>query len=209
LDDRVPLRLAETRDWFTGRVIGQPEAVNRALDLLATIKARLARPRKPLASFLFIGPTGVGKTEMAKELAEFLFGDAARLARFDLNEFSDPISVQRLIGGPASRDSEGLLTARVREQPFSVILLDEFEKADPAFFDLLLQILGDGRLTDAAGRVADFCNSVIVMTSNLGAQGFQRGSPGFHAEGRMTPDAQEHFTGALQKFLRPEIFNRL
>jgi ATP-dependent Clp protease ATP-binding subunit ClpC len=208
LDDRVPLNLEETRKWFAGRVIGQPEALDRVLDLLAMIKARLARPGKPLASFLFIGPTGTGKTELAKALAEFLFGDAARLARFDLNEFSDPISIQRLIGGPAVGTTEGLLTARVREQPFSVLLLDEFEKADPAFFDLLLQVLGDGRLTDAAGRVADFCNCVIVMTSNLGAKDFQRGPAGFR-ESRQSSEIREHFTSAVRKFLRPEIFNRL
>ena len=209
LDDQVPLDLEATRDWFAQRVIGQSEAVARVLDLLALTKARLARPRKPLASLLFIGPTGTGKTEMAKALAAFLFGDAARMVRFDLNEFSDPVAVQRLIGGPGAADAEGLLTARVREQPFSVLLLDEFEKADPSFFDLLLQILGDGRLTDAAGRVADFCNSVIVMTSNLGAQGFQRGPAGFRTDGATTLDAQEHFTSAVRKFLRPEIFNRL
>ncbi len=208
LDDRVPLNLEETRKWFAGRVIGQPEALDRVLDLLAMIKARLARPGKPLASFLFIGPTGTGKTELAKALAEFLFGDAARLARFDLNEFSDPVSIQRLIGGPAVGTTEGLLTARVREQPFSVLLLDEFEKADPAFFDLLLQVLGDGRLTDAAGRVADFCNCVIVMTSNLGAKDFQRGPAGFR-ESRQASEIREHFTSAVRKFLRPEIFNRL
>ena len=209
LDDEVPLGIEFTRDWFGQRVMGQPEAGLRVVDLLAVIKARLARPRKPLASFLFIGPTGTGKTEMAKALAEFLFGDPARLVRFDLNEFSEPVSVQRLIGGPATGEAEGLLTARVREQPFSVILLDEFEKADPAFFDLLLQVLGDGRLTDAAGRVADFCNSVVVMTSNLGAQGFQRGLAGFRADPTLTSDAREHFTDAVRKFLRPEIFNRL
>jgi len=208
LDDRVALNLEETRKWFAGRVIGQPEALDRVLDLLAMIKARLARPGKPLASFLFIGPTGTGKTELAKALAEFLFGDASRLARFDLNEFSDPISIQRLIGGPAVGTTEGLLTARVREQPFSVLLLDEFEKADPAFFDLLLQVLGDGRLTDAAGRVADFCNCVIVMTSNLGAKDFQRGPAGFR-ESRQASEIREHFTSAVRKFLRPEIFNRL
>jgi ATP-dependent Clp protease ATP-binding subunit ClpC len=209
LDDAIPLDLSNARNWFGTRVIGQSEAVDHVINLLALIKARLSRPRKPLASFLFIGPTGTGKTEMAKALAEYLFGSTNRMARFDLNEFGDPIAVQRLIGGPAIGSAEGLLTARVREQPFSVLLLDEFEKADPAFFDLLLQVLGDGRLTDAAGRVADFCNTVIVMTSNLGAQGFQRGPSGFRVDGATTLDAQEHFTDAVQKFLRPEIFNRL
>ena len=209
LDDRIPLDLEATRDWFTARLMGQPEAVAQVVELLAVTKARLARPKKPLASFLFIGPTGTGKTELAKSLAEFLFGDAARLARFDLNQFNDPAALQRLIGGPLAGQAEGLLTARVREQPFSVLLLDEFEKVDPGFFDLLLQILGDGRLTDAAGRVADFCNSVIVLTSNLGAEGFQRGPAGFRADGATTPDAEEHFTAEVRKFLRPEIFNRL
>jgi ATP-dependent Clp protease ATP-binding subunit ClpC len=209
LDDDTPLDLAQTREWFSERVIGQPAAVDRVLDLLAMVKARLARPRKPLASFLFIGPTGTGKTEMAKATAEFLFGDPARMVRFDLNEFSDPIAVQRLIGGPAAGGNEGLLTARVREQPFSVILLDEFEKADPSFFDLLLQILGDGRLTDAAGRVADFCNSVVIMTSNLGAQGFHTGPVGFRTTDSRRSDAGTHFADAVRRFLRPEIFNRM
>jgi ATP-dependent Clp protease ATP-binding subunit ClpA len=208
LDDDTPLDPAATGDWFARRVIGQPDAAEHVVNLLVMIKARLARPRKPLGSFLFIGPTGTGKTEMAKALAGFLFGDPTRLVRFDLNEFSNPHSVQRLIGG-ATAGSEGLLTARIREQPFSVVLLDEFEKADPAFFDLLLQILGDGRLTDAEGRVADFCNNVIVMTSNLGAEAFQRGRAGFQPAGEQAAEAQSHFADAVRKFLRPEIYNRI
>lgn len=205
LKDELPLDLQATRQWFTQRVIGQPEAVEAVLDLLVTVKARLNRPKQPLASFLFVGPTGTGKTELAKSLAEFLFGSANRLVRFDLSEFSNATSVHRLIGG-AGR-GEGLLTSRVREQPFSVLLLDEFEKADPSFFDLLLQILGDGRLTDGAGQVADFCNTVVVMTSNLGARDFQRGTMGFH-DGEES-DGGDQFDESARQFLRPEIYNRL
>src|SRR5437764_4870215 len=114
---------------------------------------------------------------MAKALAEFRFGSPQRLTRFDMSEYGDPVAVQRLVG--TAFGAEGLLTAKVREQPFSVILLDEFEKAHPAFFDLLLQMLGEGRLTDAAGRLADFRNSVIILTSNLGAESYQQGQVGF------------------------------
>ena len=156
LDDAVPLDLSATRDWFAQRVIGQEDAVSRVVDLLATVKAGLSREHKPLASFLFLGPTGVGKTEMAKSLAEFLFGSSkssgsssgqdSRLIRIDMSEYSDALAVQRLIGGSA--EAEGVLTARVREQPFAVVLLDEFEKGHPALFDLLLQVLGEGRLTE-------------------------------------------------------------
>src|SRR5205823_1494969 len=126
LEDSVKLDLDKARSWFAGRVIGQPDAVDLIVDLLATIKAGLTRPRKPIASLLFIGPTGVGKTEMAKSLAEFLFQDKSRMLRFDMSEYADQIAVKRLIGGIFG--SEGLLTAKVREQPFSVLLLDEFEK---------------------------------------------------------------------------------
>lgn len=206
LEDDVPLDLSTTRDWFTQRVIGQPQSVDKVLDVLALIKTRLARPRRPLASLLFIGPTGTGKTELARSLATFVFGDASRLVRFDLSEFNDPISVQRLIGG-LGPSPEGLLTSRVREQPFLVLLLDEFEKADASFFDLLLQILGEGRLTDAAGRVADFCNAVIVMTSNLGAESLRRGPSGFGVESAL--QASEAFAEAVRQFLRPEIYNRI
>jgi ATP-dependent Clp protease ATP-binding subunit ClpA len=204
LEDSVRLDLAEARRWFGERVIGQAEAVDLVVDLLATVKARLTRPRKPIASLLFIGPTGVGKTEMAKALAEYLFGSRQRLTRFDMSEYADPLAVERLIGGSAS--GEGLLTAKVREQPFSVVLLDEFEKAHPQLFDLLLQVLGEGRLTDAAGRLADFCNSVVIMTSNLGAASYQQGSAGF---GEGCVQAREHFVRAVRAFVRPEFFNRI
>jgi ATP-dependent Clp protease ATP-binding subunit ClpA len=207
IDPAVPLDLAETHRWFASRVIGQPDAVNLVVDLLATVKAGLTRPNRPIASLLFIGPTGVGKTEMAKALAEFLFGSRDRMSRFDMSEYADPVSVRRLVGGAFG--SEGLLTAKVREQPFSVLLLDEVEKADHSFFDLLLQALGEARLTDAGGRLADFRNTVIILTSNLGAESYRKGAAGFAGASPTRAEAQEHFTRAVEQFLRPEMFNRL
>lgn len=207
LDETVPLGLQQTESWFQDRVIGQPAAVRLIVDLLATIKAQLTRTGKPIASLLFIGPTGVGKTEMAKALATFLYQDPHRLTRFDMSEYADPLAVQRLVG--TSFSNQGLLTSKVREQPFAVILFDEFEKAHPMFFDLLLQILGEGRLSDAAGRVADFCNSVIIMTSNLGAESFQRPRVGFRGDELNTKTVQDHFEKHVKEFLRPELFNRI
>ncbi len=207
LNDEISFDANATKNFFAEKVIGQMEAVNLICDLITTVKMKLTRPRKPIASLLFIGPTGVGKTEMVKSLAEFFFRDKARMIRFDMSEFSNPLAVQRLIGGTG--ETEGLLTAKVREQPFSVILLDEFEKADGSFFDLLLQILGEGRLTDSVGRVADFTNSIIVMTSNLGASEFQRGKSGFLHDKRQRKATIQHFTNSVREFLRPEIFNRI
>lgn len=206
LDDNVPLDLAATRDWFANRVMGQPEPVDLVTDLLASVKAGLSRGGKPIASLLFIGPTGVGKTEMAKALAEFLYQDPGRMIRFDMSEYSHPAAVERLIGGAYA--SQGLLTQKVRDQPFMVVLLDEFEKAHPALFDVLLQVLGEGRLTDAAGRVADFSNAVLIMTSNLGAESFRSAAFGFSGEATAVT-AKRHFERAVQTFLRPEMFNRL
>jgi MoxR-like ATPase len=207
LEESARLDLVGAKRWFGERVIGQPEAVDLVVDLLATVKAGLTRARKPIASLLFIGPTGVGKTEMAKALAEFLFGSKQRLTRLDMSEYADPLAVQRLIGGGFA--SEGILTARVREQPFAVVLLDEFEKAHPLFLDLLLQMLGEGRLTDAAGRLADFSNAVVILTSNLGAESFRQGSLGFLTDGAARQDARQHFVEEVRRSVRPELFNRL
>ncbi|MCA8915148.1 MAG: ATP-dependent Clp protease ATP-binding subunit [Planctomycetes bacterium] len=204
LDSAIPMEIAKLKDYFAERIIGQAGAIELVTDLLATVKAGLSRPRKPLASFLFVGPTGVGKTETSKALAEFLFNDRRRITRFDMSEYASPVAVQRLIGGVFGE--EGLLTARMREQPFAVLLFDEFEKAHPLFFDLLLQVLGEARLTDAAGRLADFSNAVVIMTSNLGAEGFMQGGIGF---GDAHADAAQHFTKALQDFVRPELLNRI
>ncbi|HYE18139.1 MAG TPA: AAA family ATPase, partial [Tepidisphaeraceae bacterium] len=209
LEDSERLDLSAARAFFESRVMGQPEAVGLVTDLLATVKAGLNRPRRPIASLLFIGPTGVGKTEMAKALAEYFFGDRSRMARFDMSEFASPSAVARLVG--TAWGTEGLLTSKVREQPFCVVLLDEFEKAHPAFFDLLLQVLGEGRLTDSAGRLADFSNAIVVMTSNLGAQSYQSGRFGLVAASARDAgrEAREHFTDAVRDFLRPEMFNRI
>lgn len=211
LDDRMLLDLAKTDHWFSSRVIGQSESVHLIINLLATLKAQLNRDHKPLASFLFIGPTGVGKTEMARTFAEYMFGASgsaeSRMIRIDMSEYSDPFAVQRLIGGTS--DAEGVLTARVREQPFAVVLLDEFEKAHDSLFDLLLQILGEGRLTDAAGRVADFRNCVVIMTSNLGASTLARGSVGFGLSDDDRRNSWDHFQKAVRGFVRPELYNRI
>lgn len=145
-----------------------------------------------------------GKTELAKALAEFMFGDTERLIRFDMSEFSDEVAVLRLTGDVSAK-GQGLLTDKVRQQPFSVVLFDELEKTHFSFYDLLLQVMGEGRLTDARGQVADFCSSVIIMTSNIGA-GINR-QPGFHDR---SPHAlHQHYLHAVQKFFRPELFNRL
>lgn len=207
LDDRERLDLDETRRWLGKRVMGQRAALDVVVDLLAGVKASLNRPDRPIASLLFLGPTGVGKTEMAKSLAEFLFRDRQRMIRIDMSEYADYVSVERLIGGVEG--AEGVLTARVREQPFGIVLLDEFEKAHPRFFDLLLQVLGEGRLTDASGRLADFRNSVIVMTSNLGSESFGQEHVGFGGRDRSSEGAEVHFLREVQEFVRPEFFNRI
>lgn len=209
LDDSVPFDLEKTTDWFKKRIKGQDDAVAHVVNTIAGIKARLSRPNRPLGSFLFVGPTGVGKTELAKTLAEYFYGSRDRLLRIDMSEYSAPGSSGRLAsGGPG--EPEGILTSKMRDQPFSVVLLDEFEKADASVFDLFLQVLGEARLTDGAGRLADFSNAMIILTSNLGAAGFRAVAPGFGAtEGKLSDLAIDHFVEAAKKRFRPEFFNRI
>jgi len=166
LDDSIPLRQEELKAFFENKIIGQPEAIEAVVDLVTLIKSGLSDPQKPFAAFLFIGPTGVGKTELARTLAEFIFGDANRLKRFDMSEFASPDSYARLIGG---KHENGLLTDAVRRHPFSVVLLDEIEKSNSNVFDLCLQLFDAGRLTDGRGRTVDFRRTIVILTSNIGA----------------------------------------
>jgi len=204
LRDDQPLDLERVAAFFHARIIGQRPAVSRVVEALAVIKAGLQPRGKPLATLLFAGPTGVGKTELARTLAAFLFGSPERLARFDMSEFMDPWAADRLIRG-TDRD-EGVLTRRVRQSPFSVLLLDEIEKAHASVFDLLLQVLGEGRLTDGRGRTASFENALVIMTSNLGVADHRR------AIG-LTPaaddDTDAHYQRAVALAFRPELVNRI
>ncbi|WP_426753353.1 AAA family ATPase [Myxococcus sp. Y35] len=189
---------------FRERVVGQDEATLLLRNLVVTLKTGLADPSRPLGAFLLLGPTGVGKTESALALAEYLFGDVARLARFDMAEYAAPGSATRLVGETGGQ--QGSLARRVREQPFGVVLLDEVEKADAGVHDLMLQVLGEGRLTDGTGRTVSFRNTVVLITSNLGADSAGR-SLGFGEPGAQEHDA--HYRGAATAFFRPELLNRL
>jgi ATP-dependent Clp protease ATP-binding subunit ClpC len=207
LDDSIPLKQEELRAFFEKKIVGQTEAVNAIVDLVTLIKSGLTDPQKPFGVFLFVGPTGVGKTELARSLAEFIFANVARLKRFDMSEFASPESYTRLIGG---RNENGLLTDAVRHHPFSVVLLDEIEKSHPTVFDLCLQIFDAGRLTDGRGRTVDFRRTIVILTSNIGATA--PGSPlGFAANGNQTAtdvDKDRTFR-ELSRFFRPEFLNRL
>ncbi len=206
IDPDLPMDTEAIRRRFNTTVFGQEHAVNTAVDMLASVKTALTRTGKPIASFLFVGPTGVGKTELAKVLAEFMFGSRERMLRFDMSEYSQPWLVSRLTGQGYYAD--GLLTSAVRREPFCVLLFDEIEKAAPSFFDLLLQMLSEGRLSDSRGRLVNFCSAIIIMTSNIGAEKMQRRRIGWSKE----LDAAEithHFTKAVEDYFRPELFNRI
>ncbi len=204
LDPRGRLERREILEALGDRVVGQPHALEAVADVLAIAKARLNDPDRPLATFLFLGPTGVGKTECAKAIAHYLFGDADKLLRFDMNEYVDPGSAARLVG--TFHQPEGLFTAAIRRQPFAVVLLDEIEKADPEVFDLLLQVLGEGRLTDALGRTADFTNAIVLLTSNLGVREAET-NLGFGPTD--VAAAATAYQTTAERFFRPEFFNRL
>jgi ATP-dependent Clp protease ATP-binding subunit ClpC len=211
--DQVGLAVEDVRDWFKNRIIGQPEACQSLTNVIASFKAGLNDPKKPIGVMLFCGPTGVGKTETVKALTEFMFGNASdaatetanrdlvrqRLVRLDMSEFAGPGAGQRLT--LKSDGQPGELVNRMRQQPFSIVLLDEIEKASPEVFDVLMSVLDEGRLTDRWGRVTDFRSSIIIMTSNLGVKATD--GVGF------SPDLDSGFEASVKKFFRPEFFNRI
>ncbi len=207
-------KLLRMEEELHKRVIGQDEAIHAVAESVRRARAGLKDPKRPIGSFVFLGPTGVGKTELARALAEFLFDDEDAMVRLDMSEYMERFAVSRMVGAPpgyVGYEEGGQLTEAVRRRPYRVILFDEIEKAHPDVFNMLLQILEDGRLTDAAGRVVDFRNTVIIMTSNLGSQHVRSGSLGL-AGGAATEDfarTREQMLAELRKTFRPELLNRI
>ena len=207
LDERQKLDVATVRDAFTQRIIGQDEAVDCLVERVAMLKAGLTDPTRPVGVFLFAGPTGTGKTEIAKTLAGFLFGSPEQMIRLDMSEFQNADSAWRLIGDDDNRGGSGSLTTRIREQPFSVVLLDEFEKAHVNVWDMFLQVFDDGRLSDVKGRVADFRHSIIILTSNLGSTISNEAGVGFTSTRGEFSTADVMRT--VNRTFRREFINRL
>ena len=191
------------------RVVGQDEAVRAVCDAILRSRAGIADPNRPIGSFIFLGPTGVGKTELAKALAEALFDDEHNMVRIDMSEYMEKFSVSRLIGAPpgyVGYDEGGQLTEAVRRRPYSVVLFDEIEKAHPDVFNILLQILDDGRITDSQGRTVDCKNTIIILTSNLGSQILL---DGMDSDGEISEQARQDIDALLHRTFRPEFLNRI
>ena len=202
-------KLLTLEDQLHKRVVGQDEGVKRVTDAILRSKAGIKDPTKPIGSFLFLGPTGVGKTELAKTLAENLFDDEQNMVRIDMSEYMEKYSVSRLIGAPpgyVGYDEGGQLTEAVRRKPYSVVLFDEIEKAHPDVFNVLLQVLDDGRITDSQGRTVDFKNTILIMTSNIGSPYLL---DGIDENGEIKPEAQSQVMDDLRGHFRPEFLNRL
>ena len=202
-------KLLALGDTLHKRVIGQDEAVQKVTEAIWRSRAGISNPNQPIGSFLFLGPTGVGKTELAKALAQALFDDEKNMVRIDMSEYMEKFSVSRLIGAPpgyVGYEEGGQLTEAVRRRPYSVVLLDEVEKAHPDVFNILLQVLDDGRITDSQGRTVDFKNTIIILTSNLGSQALL---DGIQEDGSISPEAVKNVEALLHRSFRPEFLNRL
>ncbi len=202
-------KLLHLDDELHKRVVGQDEAVQKVAEAILRSRAGIQDPNRPIGSFLFLGPTGVGKTELAKTLAQALFDDEKNLIRIDMTEYMEKFSVSRLVGAPpgyVGYEEGGQLTEAVRRKPYSVVLFDEVEKAHPDVFNILLQVLDDGRITDSQGRTVDFKNTIIILTSNLGSQLIQEGIDG---DGRLTDETRDAVERLLKQNFRPEFLNRL
>ncbi len=212
LTDKEKASVMSLEDELRKRVVGQEEAVHAVSTAIKRARAGLKEPNRPIGSFIFMGPTGVGKTELAKALAKNMFGDEDKLIRFDMSEYMDKINVSKLIGaapGYVGYEEGGQLTDRIRRQPYSVVLFDEIEKANPDVFNILLQLLDEGRLTDNQGRVTDFKNTVIILTTNLGAEyGTKKRTFGFGSTND-EEDVKEQQRRILKQTLRPELINRI
>ena len=215
LEEKESAKLARMEEALHGRIVGQDDAVVAVSRAIRRSRAGLKDAKRPVGSFVFLGPTGVGKTELARALAEYLFGDENALIRVDMSEYMEKISVSRLLGAPpgyVGYEEGGVLTEKVRRRPYSVVLFDEIEKAHPDIFNMLLQVLDDGRLTDSIGHVVDFKNAILIMTSNLGTSLIgKRTSPGFLQES--DPENYEKMKGRvmeeLKRAFRPEFLNRI
>ena len=202
-------KLLHLEDILHRRVVGQDEAVRLVSEAILRSRAGIADPDKPIGSFLFLGPTGVGKTELAKTLAEALFDSERNLVRIDMSEYMEKFSVSRLIGAPpgyVGYEEGGQLTEAVRRKPYSVVLFDEVEKAHPDVFNVLLQVLDDGRITDSQGRTVDFKNTILILTSNLGSQALL---DGINEDGEISDAARNQVSELLKRSFRPEFLNRL
>ena len=207
-------KLLHLEDQLHKRVIGQDEAITAVADAVRRSRAGLQDPNRPIASFLFLGTTGTGKTELAKTLADYLFNDESMMTRIDMSEYQEKFSVSRLIGAPpgyVGYDEGGQLTEAVRRKPYSVVLFDEIEKAHPDVFNILLQVLDDGRLTDNKGRTVNFKNTIIIMTSNLGSKYIQQQFETINDQNRqqVIEDTKSHVMEMLKKTIRPEFLNRI
>jgi ATP-dependent Clp protease ATP-binding subunit ClpC len=220
LADDETSRLLNMEEVLHQRIVGQDEAIDTISKAIRRARAGLKDPRRPIGNFIFLGPTGVGKTELARTLAEFMFGSEDTLIRIDMSEFMEKFAVSRLVGAPpgyVGYEEGGQLTEAVRRKSYSCILLDEIEKAHPDVFNLLLQIFDDGHLTDAKGRRVDFRNSIIIMTSNIGAELIRKGTTiGFasHSDEAKTREQtyermKENLLNELKKAFRPEFLNRI